>query len=101
LSRNPLTSVEQLKNRKVYVASSASFGLADLLAMSSSEETVKSLQDKWNTLDFDEGMGGTPRDFLEVCLPAVNNRFYGVSYTKQISSCSKRLLCHGEPFVWS
>lgn len=32
-----------------------------------SEETVKSLQDKWNNVDFDEGMGGTPREFLEVC----------------------------------
>jgi hypothetical protein len=28
--------------------------------------TVKDLQAKWNDVDFDEGMGGTPREFLEV-----------------------------------
>ena len=28
---------------------------------------MKDLQAKWNDVDFDEGMGGTPREFLEVC----------------------------------
>lgn len=83
----------------MYVASSASFGLADLLAMSSSEETVKSLQDKWNTVDFDEGMGGTPREFLEVCLLAVNNRFYGVSYTNKFLPAAKGLSVMASPSV--
>ncbi|KAJ9094325.1 hypothetical protein QFC19_008011 [Naganishia cerealis] len=46
LGRNSLTSVEQLQKHRV-------------------TETIESLRDKWNDVDFDEGMGGNPRDFLE------------------------------------
>ncbi|KAJ9118193.1 hypothetical protein QFC22_004097 [Naganishia vaughanmartiniae] len=46
LGRNALTSVEQLRKHRV-------------------TETVESLQTKWNEVDFDEGMGGNPREFLE------------------------------------
>lgn len=60
-----------------------------------STETVKDLQDKWNNVDFDEGMGGSSREFLEVCRSALN-RFH--QYLTIYLDFSQRLRCPGEPF---